>query len=168
MEKYKFPENNWYIEIDDDNRELVNNWKIKTIYNQNLIQYPDLKYVDLDGCGLNTEIEALGKYKITTEQFRQYVLKQLYKFKIRDKVKLLKAKKTWTGEWGRDWEEGFVDQNPIVEITKITIEEGKTCIQFKNSGNWQWSFEDGHFELYKEYVEDYSYLEKIFKQLRIK
>ena len=27
-EEYVFPHNNWYLKIDDDNRELVNNWRI--------------------------------------------------------------------------------------------------------------------------------------------
>lgn len=79
MEEYKFPENNWYIEIDNDNIEIVNNWKIKQPYDNDLYKFPKIKLVDFNGVGVE-EGESIETTKrrciqITTEQFKQYVLK---------------------------------------------------------------------------------------------
>lgn len=82
MEEYKFPENNWYIEIDDDNIKIVNNWKRKQEWSRSLLRARK-KYVDFDGnSGDNLTKERILKTKITTEQFKQYVLKEPYKEQI--------------------------------------------------------------------------------------
>lgn len=51
MEEYKFPENNWYIEITDDNKELLNSWKIKQQYNKPIGRYGNIKYINYWGGG---------------------------------------------------------------------------------------------------------------------
>ena len=47
MNNFVFPENNWYIKITDENKELLNNWKIKQQYNTPIDDYnPNIKYID--------------------------------------------------------------------------------------------------------------------------
>lgn len=70
-EEYIFPENNWYLKIDDDNRDLVNNWRINIIkYSNTTCNYPYILWHG--GVWLGSADEVL----ITTEQFKQYVLKE--------------------------------------------------------------------------------------------
>lgn len=48
-EEYIFPENKWYLKIDDDNRDLVNNWRINIIkYSNTTCNYP---YILWNGSG---------------------------------------------------------------------------------------------------------------------
>jgi len=77
-EEYIFPENNWYIEITDENRKIVNDWKIKQEYSDDLFENLNYKYVYYDGGGERREREAgmVGVGLITTDQFRRYVLNQ--------------------------------------------------------------------------------------------
>jgi len=51
MEEYVFPENNWQIEITDENKEVLNAWKIKQInYNTPIDSYnPSIKYINYLG-----------------------------------------------------------------------------------------------------------------------
>lgn len=74
----------WYIEITDDNREIVNSWKIKQIPNKNLYDNIEFKYVCYEGygwwlarCG-RIEVVLVTYEKITTEQFITHVLKQQF------------------------------------------------------------------------------------------
>lgn len=41
----------WYIKITDDNREIVNNWKILQPFNESLLNNLDYKYVNCNGFG---------------------------------------------------------------------------------------------------------------------
>ncbi len=76
MKEYIFPENNWYIEITNDNKKIVNDWKIQQKWNEDLYKN-NKNYVDFDG---NSGIEITNRRskltQITTDEFIQYVLKQ--------------------------------------------------------------------------------------------
>lgn len=74
-EEYIFPENNWYIEVTDENRQLINDWKINQSYNNDLFQNLDYKYVYYDGSG-GTRLSWRKKVVINIDQFKQCVLKQ--------------------------------------------------------------------------------------------
>jgi hypothetical protein len=75
MGEYVFPENNWYIEITDENREVLNNWKIKQNYSDSLYNNPQYKYVYCDG--LEADVVGGGLFfEITFDQFKKYVLKE--------------------------------------------------------------------------------------------
>jgi hypothetical protein len=73
MEEYVFPENNWYIEITDENKEVLNAWKIKQInYNTPIDSYkPSIKYINYLGIGMR-----VGGWwgLITFDEFKKYVL----------------------------------------------------------------------------------------------
>ena len=71
-EEYVFPENNWYIEITDQNIELINNWKIQQKWNKDIYKN-NYKYVYYDGVGRRGR-KLAGGWEITTSQFKQYVL----------------------------------------------------------------------------------------------
>lgn len=74
MKEYKLPEE-WYIKITDENKQILNDWKIQQFFNYPIDTYKSIKYVTYNGCGAPTPpYEAASK--ITTEQFIQYVLKQ--------------------------------------------------------------------------------------------
>jgi hypothetical protein len=46
MEEYVFP-NNWYIEITDENKEVLNAWKINQFYSKSIDSYdPPIKYIN--------------------------------------------------------------------------------------------------------------------------
>jgi hypothetical protein len=65
--EYVFPENNWYLKIDDENRDLVNNWRINIIKcSTKPCQYT---YINWRGEG-----EWWAEVEITTSQFKKYVL----------------------------------------------------------------------------------------------
>lgn len=76
--------NKWYIKITDNNREIVNNWKIKQIPNKNLYDNIEFKYVCYGGYGWIQSQAVLVRFgvgayeKITTEQFITHVLKQQF------------------------------------------------------------------------------------------
>lgn len=74
MTKQEFPHENWYIEITDDNRKIVNDWKIKQKYSNNLFDNLHYKYVNWNG-GPSAGDWSWG-FEITTEQFIEYILKQ--------------------------------------------------------------------------------------------
>lgn len=73
MEEYKLPEK-WYIEITDENKQIINDWKIKQTFNLPIDTYKSIKYVTYNGWEDSWPRDASSK--ITTEQFIQYVLKQ--------------------------------------------------------------------------------------------
>lgn len=75
MTKQEFPHENWYIEITDDNRKIVNDWKIKQKYSSNLFDNLHYKYVNWNGRVGRSVGMGLG-FEITTEQFIEYILKQ--------------------------------------------------------------------------------------------
>jgi hypothetical protein len=84
----------WYIELDDDNRKIVNDWKME------LGNYPgdcfDKNYdmIDNEGGGgffMNGK-DGWGD-KITTEQFIKYVLKQEVEESVEDYNYLIKILK---------------------------------------------------------------------------
>jgi len=77
MEKYVFP-NKWYIEITDENKEILNVWKINQInYNSPIDSYnPPIKYINCHG-GWVSQVgwwESQSYIKITFNQFKKYVL----------------------------------------------------------------------------------------------
>lgn len=77
MTKQEFPHENWYIEITDDNRKIVNDWKIKQKYSNNLFDNLHYKYVNWNGAGVGEGgVEVDVVFEITTEQFIEYILKQ--------------------------------------------------------------------------------------------
>jgi hypothetical protein len=74
MEEYVFPENNWYIKITDENKEVLNAWKIKQInYNTPIDSYkPSIKYINYLGMGSRA---VVGWWcLITFDEFKKYVL----------------------------------------------------------------------------------------------
>lgn len=77
MTKQEFPHENWYIEITDDNRKIVNDWKIKQKYSNNLFDNLHYKYVNWNGAGGQWVLNFfVVDFEITTEQFIEYILKQ--------------------------------------------------------------------------------------------
>lgn len=75
MTKQEFPHENWYIEITNDNRKIVNDWKIKQKYSSNLFDNLHYKYVNWNGREVAERRMGWG-FEITTEQFIEYILKQ--------------------------------------------------------------------------------------------
>ena len=69
-----FPTDNWYIEITDENRKILNDWKIKQKYNNDLFQNSQYKCVNWNGAGGG--MRGVSGVLITTEQFIEHVLKQ--------------------------------------------------------------------------------------------
>lgn len=50
MEEYVFPENNWYIEITDENKEVLNAWKITKEYSTPIDNYlTKINYINYVG-----------------------------------------------------------------------------------------------------------------------
>lgn len=76
MTKQEFPHENWYIEITDDNRKIVNDWKIKQKYSSNLFDNLHYKYVNWGGGAWVGWWRMGWGFEITTEQFIEYILKQ--------------------------------------------------------------------------------------------
>ncbi len=79
-EDFILPEK-WYIEITDDNRKIVNDWKIKQpIWNSSLFDNLYWNFVQNDGTGGRYggfDVNWVGFFEeITTEQFINYVLNQ--------------------------------------------------------------------------------------------
>jgi hypothetical protein len=80
MEKeYEFPVNNWYIKMTEDNKELLNEWKIQQKYNKPInLSESIIIYINWDGHSnrLTTGWSQVnwGKILITTEEFKKYVL----------------------------------------------------------------------------------------------
>lgn len=78
MKEYKLPEE-WYIEITDENKQILNDWKIQQLFNQPIDSYKSIKYVTYNGRGapVGPGSGAIFPYsEITTNEFIQYVLKQ--------------------------------------------------------------------------------------------
>ena len=82
----------WYIKITDDNREIVNDWKINQQYPSSLFNHLNYIIVSADGCGDSSceTVISNNETEITTEQFITHVLnqqfddtsKQLEKFRL--------------------------------------------------------------------------------------
>ena len=76
MPDYTFPENNWYLKIDDENKDIVNNWRINVIKRYNI----DCNYYyimnDSLGYGSNANSIPDSKVEISTSQFKEYILKE--------------------------------------------------------------------------------------------
>ena len=71
-----FPEK-WYIEITDENRAIVNSWKIKQYYSDDLFKNLQYKYVTSEGGGRKGTGGWWVDYEeITIAQFQEYVLKE--------------------------------------------------------------------------------------------
>ena len=75
MTKKEFPEK-WYFKIDDENRDLVNDWRINIIkFADNICSYP---YIVESGAGdYSTESsgrKGIVEFEITTSQFKEFVL----------------------------------------------------------------------------------------------
>lgn len=70
----------WYIEVTDENRDIINTWKKKQLFTTNLFKNLSIKFVMYNGCGFNDKFNPLNykNYKpITLDQFKKYVLKEL-------------------------------------------------------------------------------------------
>lgn len=70
-----FPYNNWYLKIDDENKEIVNNWRINIIkYSSEPCNY---FYINWEGMGSHS---GQGRFRwemeITTHDFKTFVLKE--------------------------------------------------------------------------------------------
>jgi hypothetical protein len=74
MEEYVFP-NNWYIEITDENKEVLNAWKINQFYSKSIDSYnPPIRYINEMGGIADWGDWDEGK-KITFDEFKKkYVL----------------------------------------------------------------------------------------------
>lgn len=75
--KEEFPFNNWYIAIDEENYQIVNDWKKKQKYNTDLSEYGHkVNYVNYSGsigkCGRGRNWEE-GE-RVSTNEFIKYVL----------------------------------------------------------------------------------------------
>lgn len=80
---FKLPEK-WYIKLDDDNRELVNKWKLNSEYPSDCYRH-NYVIVEYDGCGIQEgEDGEDGSIEITTEQFIKYVLHKDIKVEEQD------------------------------------------------------------------------------------
>lgn len=75
MEEYVFP-NKWYIEITDENKEVLNAWKINQFYSKSIDSYnPPIRYINQQGAGVEGGGgEWRGRKKITFDEFKKYVL----------------------------------------------------------------------------------------------
>lgn len=72
-EEYVFPHNNWYLKFTEEQRSIVDNWRI------NIIKFSDkpcpTNYINWDGCGRTAGWASVsGSSLITFAQFEQYVL----------------------------------------------------------------------------------------------
>lgn len=78
MIEQEFPHNNWYIEITDENRKIINDWKVNQPFSDDLFINPQYKYINYLGAGQGVGGEGMfGCVElITTEEFIKYVLKQ--------------------------------------------------------------------------------------------
>jgi len=75
MEEYVFPENNWYIEITDENKEVLNAWKITKEYSTPIDNYlTKINYINYVGGGGISGGGGRRWNLITFEQFQKYVL----------------------------------------------------------------------------------------------
>lgn len=79
MEEYVFPENNWYIEITDENKEVLNAWKITKEYSTPIDNYlTKINYINYMGSagggGQGGWWRVPPWNLITFEQFQKYVL----------------------------------------------------------------------------------------------
>lgn len=68
---YEIPER-WYLKIDEENRSLINNWRINIIKFEDFEIPEEYKYVEQNGGGIT--ILNADYIEITTEQFKQLVL----------------------------------------------------------------------------------------------
>lgn len=68
-EEFVLPEK-WYITVTNENKKVINDWKVKQYYNDNLFEHSYL-YVKNNGAG-----EYDFSTEITFEQFKKYVLKE--------------------------------------------------------------------------------------------
>jgi len=71
--KEEFPIGTWYLKIDDENRDIVNNWRINIIkYSERPCKY---KYISENGIGDDIgPNDGFNTAEITTSQFKEYVL----------------------------------------------------------------------------------------------
>lgn len=71
--EYVFPENNWYLEFTEEQRPIVDNWRI------NIIKFSSTpcptQFISYQGGSMGGGW-GFGFNKITFEQFEQYVLKK--------------------------------------------------------------------------------------------
>lgn len=86
MEEFVLPEE-WYIKVTDENKSVINNWKINQKYNNNLYDYNYI-YVQHDGAGQAGGWKEPG-WEITFDQFKQYVMKEDDEFKSGDYITCL-------------------------------------------------------------------------------
>jgi len=71
--EYIFPEH-WFLEIDEENKEIVNNWRINIIeYDTQRCPYP---YITENGSGCGKDVGGFKgiRSKISTFQFKKYIL----------------------------------------------------------------------------------------------
>lgn len=67
-----FPENNWHLEINDYNRDIVNNWRINIMKFSN--EPCGYQYINYNGAGVGEGWSCRLEALITTDQFKEYVL----------------------------------------------------------------------------------------------
>lgn len=69
-----FPHDNWYLEFTEEQRPIVDNWRI------NIIKFSSTpcptQFISYQGGALGEKVMGFGFNKITFEQFEQYVLKK--------------------------------------------------------------------------------------------
>ena len=75
LDEFSIPEY-WLLEIDNDNREIVNNWRINILkYDHTTCPY---SHITENGGGWVEDAESAikgGRVKINTFQFKKYILK---------------------------------------------------------------------------------------------
>ncbi len=79
----------WAIQITPENKAIVNEWKLKQKYNDDLFKYPGYTHVNSDGGGgVSTDFEK--ENFITFEQFKTHILKESTMEKEVEYYKLVK------------------------------------------------------------------------------
>lgn len=112
----------WRLKITPKNKAIVNEWKIKQKYNDDLFEYPEYTHVNSDGGGvISTDFEK--ENFITFEQFKTHVLKEntMEKEIVEYKLKFaeyIKAANAITGTSADYTKHGFIPESAAYKKLK--------------------------------------------------
>ncbi len=71
-EEYVFPKDNWYLKFTEEERPIVDNWRI------NIIRFSNspcpFNFINRHGCGSTRTAGGHQEKLITFDQFKQYIL----------------------------------------------------------------------------------------------
>lgn len=129
----------WFIRVTNENKKVINDWKVKKYYNDNLFEHSYL-YVKNNGAG-EYDFSYVNTYtEITFEQFKKYVLKEdniveeekesRFPFKLtpEDAQSIIEiACSTWKNKLAKKWATDIV-LNKVTEISEDFYKEmRKAC-----------------------------------------